>query len=336
MKAFVFKTACFLLGLWLFTWSLAGAANRLAPMNVYGDSQAEGFRTLMAKKDSIQAISIGNSHSEAIDFATFGLAGQNLSRKGADLFEVKLYVRSVAPQLPELERVFISISYFSFTNNNVLREDTQNLRIELYGMLPTWKPLPGDANAFILGKLNRFTHLMSITRPDNWNQVFENALENKPAEEFQPLWSVTTKTAWGECSHFTEEELAAIGYEIGYKAAANHLKFLQLDPHITAQSEQALVDTIELLQKRGVRVILFIPPYHSSYNNRFYETSPEIIEGMRQAVANIQARLNVEYYDAASLAQFSTRPELFYNSDHLNECGMRAFSEYLKNEMANP
>ena len=332
MKLFITKATCFILGFWILSNSLASLADRLAAMDVYGSLQAKELNTLLEKKDSIQAISLGNSHSGAIDFDTYGMEGQVLARAGTDLFEVKLYADSVAPLLPNLETVFIAISYFSFTKDNVLSEDTQNLRIELYGMLPTWMPLPGDTKSLILGKLHRYFRIMSIVRPDNWQNVFKNALENKTVTEYTPSWSAKTKTLWGECPHFTQDELDAIGNEIASKAANNHLKFLRLDPNIPVQSYQALTDTIEMLQNRGIRVVLFTPPYFSSYNERFYEIAPEMIESMHLAVDKISADYNVEYYDAASLVEFSTRPELFYNSDHLNECGMRAFSEYLKKE----
>lgn len=333
MKTFGLKLLFFIFGFWIISYALTGIANNLAPIQVYDESETQALHTLLENKDTVQSISIGNSHSAAIDFATFGLRGQNLARAGTDLFEVELYSRSVVPQLPKLETVFISVSYFSFSNNNVLLDDTRNLRISLYSILPSWKPLPGDLDAFLLGKFNRYFHVMSIARPDNWENVFTNALERKRPVEYAPAWSMKTKTPWGECAHFSAQEIDEIGKDIGYKAATSYLRYKEIDPSIPLKSKQALINTIQMIQARGVRVVLFTPPYHQSYNERFQETAPEIIESMRNTLDEIQAKTGVEYYDAAALPQFSTRPELFYNSDHLNQCGMRAFSAYLKEKM---
>jgi hypothetical protein len=333
MKVFLLKAALFLFGFWALSYSLGSWVETEAPMNVYSRSEAAKIAALMEIKDEVRAVSLGNSHSGAIDFATLGAPGMVLARAGTDLFEVNRYAESIAPLLPRLETVFISVSYFSFTNNNTLMEDKRNLRIELYAMLPAWKPLPGDLEPFILGKLHRYFRIMSIVRPDSWQNVFEQALDGRPFVEEGPAYSVTTATAWGECAHFTPAQLDAIGYEIGYKAANTHNRFLHSDARIPEQSYRALAQTIEMLQARGVRVVLFTPPYHQSYNRRFAETAPEMVEAMRASVAQLVDEYGVEYYDASSLEQFSTRHELFYNSDHLNECGSRAFTEYLIQQM---
>jgi hypothetical protein len=333
MRIFLIKTTCFILGIWLLSYSLGSLVEQVAPMNVYSKSEADKLNKLLENKDRIEAISLGNSHSGAIDFASLGMEGQVLARAGTDLFEVNLYANQVVPQLPDLQTVFISVSYFSFTNNNVLLDDKRNLRIELYGMLNTWKPLAGDFEPLVLGKLHRYFRIMSIVRPDSWKNVFNNILQSKMGAESPPATTVTTKTVWGECGHFTKGELEAIGNDIAAKAANTHLRFLEASSNTPRQSYQILAKTIEMLQSRGIRVVLFTPPYYQAYNNRFKAVAPEMVESMEVSMKEIQRQYDVEYYNAASLAAFSTHPELFYNSDHLNPCGMRAFSEYLRTEM---
>jgi hypothetical protein len=335
MKRFIFRSACFVLGFWVISNSLASLADRIAPMNVYARSEADRLNSLMADRATVEAIALGNSHGDSIDFDAFGIDGQRLARGGTDLFEVSLYAESVVPLLPKLRSVFIAISYFSFARDNVLSEDTRNLRIELYALLPTWTPVRGDTDMFLLGKMHRYFQVMSIVRPDNWHNIFESGLADDPEAEDLPVPPLKSATPWGECLHYTGSQLDAIGNDIGYRAASNHLRILDLDPLVQVRSYEALAQTIEMLKNRGIRVILFTPPYYVSYNQRFNEIAPGMIQNMNQAVENLQTQFDIEYYNAASVPQFSNHIELFFNSDHLNECGMRSFAEYLQKEMAD-
>jgi hypothetical protein len=335
MKKFLLKSAIFITGFWLCCILMASIADRVSPMNVYAKGEAERLIELMDKKDTLQAISLGNSHGGAIDFRALGLEGEIVARAGTDLLEVKQYAYSIVPKLPALETVFIPVSYFSFSRNNLLADDTRNLRIELYSILPTWAALPGEAEYLILGKIHRYFRIMSVVRPDHWHEVISTALaDNSVGGSLQDNW-VQSTTPWGVCYHFTQSDLEAIGNEIGTKAANNHLNIVEANPNIREQSYQALADSVEMLQTQGVRVVLFTPPYHISYNNRFYEIAPDMIDSMHKAIESLQNKYNIEYYDASTMEEFSIRPELFYNSDHLNECGARAFSEYLLKEMNN-
>jgi hypothetical protein len=334
MRHLLVRSAYFLLGFWVLSNFLGNFADTVAPMNVYGRSEADRLKELIANKATIEAIALGNSHSDAIDFDALGIEGQGLARGGTDLFEVNLYAQSVAPLLPKLKVVYIAISYFSFAGNNMLSEDTRNLRIELYALLPTWTPLPNETETLLLGKLHRYFQTMSIVRPDNWRNVFIAGLAGDSATENSPVPLTKSMTAWGECFHYTANQLDAIGKDIGRKAAQRHLEILDLDPQVQAQSYEALALTVEMLENRGVRVVLFTPPYYTAYNQRFNEIAPEMIQDMHQAIETLQTQFAVAYYDAASVSEFSTQPELFFNSDHLNECGMRAFAEYLHKAMA--
>jgi hypothetical protein len=334
MRRWLVRSVVFLLGFWVLTNSLGNLADAIAPMNVYGRSEADRLRRLMANNAGVEAIALGNSHSDAIDFDALGMQGQRLARGGTDLFEIKLYAQSVTPLLPKLKVVFIAISYFSFARNNMLSDDTRNLRIELYALLPTWTPLPGDTQSLWLGKMQRYFQIMSIVRPDNWHDVFITGLADPSEMDDVPEHLTKSVTPWGECFHYTASQLDAIGTDIGYKAARSHLQILDLDPLVEAQTYEVLAHTVEMLQERSLRVVLFTPPYYATYSQSFNETAPGMVEDMHDAVGNLQTQYAVEYYDAASVPGFSTHPEFFLNSDHLNECGMRGFAAYLRTAMA--
>jgi hypothetical protein len=55
---------------------------------------------------------------------------------------------------------------------------------------------------------------------------------------------------------------------------------------------------------------------------------------MRQSVYHLQQIHQVAYYDFSSDSEVTTYPELFYNSDHLSDCGTRVLTEKLRDVMS--
>jgi hypothetical protein len=104
-------------------------------------------------------------------------------------------------------------------------------------------------------------------------------------------------------------------------------------PGLEQDAFDALSRTIERLQSRGIQVILFTPPYYRMYSEYFEEQGSTIIEQGKQAAGRLQEIYQVPYYDFSMDAEIISHPELFYNSDHLSECGKREFSEKLLDKM---
>ena len=53
------------------------------------------------------------------------------------------------------------------------------------------------------------------------------------------------------------------------------------------------------------------------------------IRGKNERVNKLQQTYHVEYYDFSNDADIKDQPELFYNSDHLGECGHKVFTAKL-------
>jgi hypothetical protein len=104
-------------------------------------------------------------------------------------------------------------------------------------------------------------------------------------------------------------------------------------PGLVQDASDALARTIERLHSRDIQVILFTPTYHQEYNTIFAEQGSEIIENMRRRIYKLQRSHGVEYYDFSRDPEIMIYPDLFYNSDHLGECGTRVFTEKLLNAM---
>jgi hypothetical protein len=97
-----------------------------------------------------------------------------------------------------------------------------------------------------------------------------------------------------------------------------------------------LARTIELLQAREVRVVLFTPAYYEKYTLYFEEQGIGSRDRMHESVQRLQQTYQVAYYDLSHDLTLVSSPELFYNSDHLGDCGIRVFSEKLVSVMRDP
>lgn len=333
MQRFFIKALFFLVGASLLL-NLAGTlADRAAPLDDWRAEHEERFASLQARKDRIEAVTLGNSHSDAIEYSVLGIEGQSLAFVTADLFEIEKYAASLQDELPNLKTVFVAISYYSFSRDNATFGPSRTRRIRYYSMIPTRSPIQGDLANFVLGKLESATHVMSVVRSDHWQSVWVELANDGPPPDPFPYDGVRTSSAWGLCSHYTEEQLEPHAKEIAARNVASSLQMAQEHLGLVQDASGALARTIEGLQSRGIQVILFTPPYYEKYNAYFDEQGSSLTEELRQAMATIQQTYQVTYYDFSRDPEITPYPELFYNSDHLSDCGVKVFTAKLLEAM---
>jgi hypothetical protein len=268
-----------------------------------------------------------------VDFSILGIEGQSLAFAAADLFEIEKYAAALDGRLPRLKTAFITISYYSFSRDNADLVESDMRRIRFYSMVPVRSPIEGDLTNFLLGKLESYTHVMSVVRSDHWKGVWQKLFTDSIPEGMFVYDGVTTTSIWGECSHYTAEQLDSHAQHVAIRNVNSSLQMAYAHPGLEKDSYDALTRTIEHLQSRGIRVVLLTPAYHERYNQYFAQDGSEIKERMQLAVEKLQQTYGVEYYDFSVDPEFPTHPELFYNSDHLNECGSRVLSEKLLEKM---
>jgi hypothetical protein len=333
MQKFFSKALSFIIGITIL-FNLSGTlADRVAPLDDWRTEQQGRIANLQAKRDRTEAITLGNSHSDAIDYSVLGIEGQSLAFAAADLFEIETYAASLENKLPQLKTVFIAISYYSFRRDNATFEPFRTRRIQFYSMVPTWSPIQGDLSIFWLGKLDAMTHIMSVVRSDSWQGVWTNLANDAPAQDPFPYDGVRTDSVWGDCFHYKEEQLETHAREIAGRNVSTSIQMANAHLGLVQDASDALVRTIERFQSKGIRVILFTPTYYQKYNVYFRSQGADIIEDMQQTIHRLQQSYQVEYYDFSSDSEISVHPELFYNSDHLGECGRKLFTEKLLGAM---
>ena len=86
----------------------------------------------------MRALSVGNSHSLAVDFNAMDVPGYHVWTRGQDLFEAEAQLRDLLPRLPNLEVVFFAVSYGSFRRDNGACDDEERgmVRSEWYASQP--------------------------------------------------------------------------------------------------------------------------------------------------------------------------------------------------------
>lgn len=334
MRNFFIKALVLLFGSSLLLNLLGTLADRVAPLDDWRIEHQQRVADLQARNDRIQAIALGNSHSDSIDYSVLGVEGQSLAFAAADLFEIEKYAASMADRLPHLQTVFISLSYYSFSRDNSTFEPFRTRRIQFYSMIPAWSPVPGDDYNFLLGKLESYTHVMSVARSDSWQGVWVGLAADAESPSQPPYDGIRTDSVWGECFHYTEEQLKTHAQEIAGRNVSSSTQMASAHPELAQDAFKALARTIVGLQSSGLRVILFTPPYYEAYNTVFEKKGPDIIGEMRRMTERLRQTYQVDYYDFSADPEFTSHPELFYNSDHLNECGKRVFSARLLEVMS--
>jgi hypothetical protein len=329
VKRFFYKALIFLIVIGLTLNVLGTLADRVAPLEDWRVSYQQMNEYLHVESERIQAITLGNSHADSIDYPVLGIDGQSLALAAADLFEVEKIVASLEGELPNLKTVFITISYYSFSRDNAKFESLRPRRVGFYSMVPVWSPIDRDWANFLMGRVDAYTHVLSVVRSDNWKGVWPGLMEGAQVTNPFPYDGIQTTSVWGDCSHYTAEQLERHAQEIAGRNVSSSLQMANAHPGLEQDSFDALARTIEMLQSRGVQVVLYTPPYYDKYNTYFTEQGFDIKDRMKLAVGKLEEIYNIEFYDFSSDPEITSQPELFYNSDHLSDCGRRVFSAKL-------
>ena len=144
-----------------------------------------------------------------------------------------------------------------------------------------------------------------------------------------PFDGVVTTSAWGTCSHYTAEQLESHAEDIATRNVISSSQMAAVHQGLGQDAFDALARTIDRLQSKGIRVVLFTPTYHERYNTHFMEQGSDIYEDMKLRMDVLQQTYQVEYYNFSDDPEITIHPELFYNSDHLGECGHKVFTAKL-------
>ena len=326
MRRFISKTTLFFLGVLIFVHSLAYVAERLAPDGNASILQADRQRIegLLNQSQKMEALVVGNSHGYTIDLEALGYNGYQLARSGRDFFEVQYYLKGLIPRLPEIRTVFIPVSYFSFRRDNAVSESVRIRRIHTYIVIPYWWFIKGDFENFVIGKSHPIFPITSVARDDSWEGVF-GAIFSGTQQEREQGGDIGSGCDGRELEYLVAHSRLRTHQHVQLttEMAAKH-------PNLHLDTYETVVDTIQFLQQRDIRVIFFTPPYFETYTEFYQASDPETVTTMKDNMQTLQREYSIEYYDFSVDKEFISDHQLFSDSDHLNHCAARQFSEKLR------
>lgn len=325
-RAGLLRALLHVLGMFVIVHALAYVADTYAPdsSTLFLQTDRRHVENILADAREIDALAVGSSHAGSVQMPELGYrSGYRFPRADGDLFETQILLRYLAPRLPKMKVVLVPISYFSFLEENSSAAEVEIRRAHLYASLPSWQVIPGDYKAFLVGKSHTYFPVARLIREDNWEGVFRALLgRGEPPEGF-------VEVAPGDCSWLTPGQLAASAENRVDKYTRLAAEMSARHPGLAEDAYAALAEMTRDLLRRGIRPIYFTPPYWDGYNDLYQARDPQAIALMRSQIERLQREFGVAYYDYAQDAQFSQRPELFKDSDHLNSCGAALFSEEL-------
>jgi hypothetical protein len=274
------------------------------------------FDATRNRPETVEAIILGNSHArEAIDLEVLGKETLVLGLPLNDLAEVQHQVRTLLPRLINLEVAFIGISYFSFHWSNDGAEHLLYARRTLHALLPVWRPVEGDLSSVVRGKAHW------VARPDRWQRVLQGRLRGVTSyeQEDAAIWALVEEPR-------TDSMLMTMAEKRAAELKADEERMLRQNPDLPAENYARLSATIEFLQRRGVRVVLFTPPFHPHFRN-LYRDRPETAE-MRALAQRLTQEHGLEYLDFSDHAM-GEDPRWFRDGDHVNRRGAKHFTSML-------
>jgi hypothetical protein len=307
----------FVVGAVLVVAAAYGVSERLDP--VYPELRAR-MAHFRQHAPAIDAVSVGNSHSRAIDFDALGVRGTHLWMGGQDVFEAAYLARYAADAAANIRYVLFPVSPgFQQVDHAVVRSvDERSRRRELYARTPLRRPVAGDGSLWVSGRL------APVVREDHWKGVAARLRGPRPPIRLTPHGLRTERPR----APLTPDSMARYGAGRGSAHRAAAEETVAVDPTTPRRVAAELDDLAGYLGARGVLLVLYTPPYHPGY---LHEIPAAMMAETRSTTKRIVDRhRNVIWMDFSVHPAFSGRDELFMNADHLNREGARLLSDRLR------
>lgn len=270
----------------------------------------------------LDCVVLGNSHASAVQPRDMGFThGRRMNRPGDDIFELRYKSRYYADEVPTLKTVIIAISFYEFMyDNNLFVKDgvrpRRDKHIMTYASYPALELITDDYDNFMLA------HLLPLVTKTHWEPLLGPYLvADQPAPPKRKGGKKPAPTKAYLDRHGPKQARVAV------RAVTNMKK--NSTGALYSEAVAAAEDMITNLQAKGIRVVLFTPPYWPTYTKAF---PPHILKKFQRTMEDIVEKTGVEYYNFATDARFTSDPSQFINSDHLTYNNKR-FSKILAKVM---
>lgn len=313
MKKFVFKTAGYILSLFL-------AVCLVNEIYVQKDARSNRFLNV---PDNIQICNLGSSHGmyaynyrqteDRYTCFNFALVSQSLSYDSRILeaFRNRICKGGV---------VLIDISYFSPYGLPETEDDSfESKNQRYYAFLPPDKIKNYNIKSEILA--GRFRSLSAGPL-----QIASTIL--KPSSDDSDKEAYEQRTA--DMIDVRENARAAYKRHCVDGKTDSSENLIKNEEEITA-----LYDIIRTCRGIGAIPVLVTTPYLSEYTDAISEGSPDFFEDFYGWIGSVTRETGVSYFDFSRDERFCKRYDWFMDADHLNTRGAEAFTEIIMKEVVS-
>lgn len=279
------------------------------------------------KLETITAITVGHSHSLAIDFATLGDKGLHLYVGGSDLIDASVMVHAISPSLPHLGYVFIPLNYLFWAHDN----DRLSRTYTRYNTCLTFMVINPWACTRLGFRPAMQAWLSPLARPDSGAGMVRYFLKTMNASEGSRLTGFSLFVQQPEPPVWEPSKVDVSAPNFRANAHIDTLLVEQENwPVIQAHVLKEIYAIDQLGKTRGFRAIFYTPPYTKEYHRQFETRAPQLLATWRTLTHGFKTVDNLEYYDLSQCCNAHETPALFKDADHLNPNGARVVSARLK------
>jgi hypothetical protein len=279
------------------------------------------FALFRERSPAIQAVSVGNSHTRALDFDALDLPGMHLYEGGQDVFEAAYLADYAARRAPRLRYVLLTANYGveRLDHAAITSTDLMGIRRQTYARTRAPRFIPGDGALWVSSIFS------PISRRDHWSGVAVRLLRPGMPRVAVPM-THDGRVIDPPAAPFVPDPRARYAPPRSTLADESVVN----DPTTPARAVARLETLARDLHARGIRLVLYTPPYHQTYPLHMTRRAP----ATRQALAPLLKHPNVVWMDFGEDPAFTRRDELFRDSDHMNPRGARVFSIHLRRCLA--
>ena len=298
MKKLLFETAIVLL------------STSLIVLVLFRSNPGRFIERLNEADKPLDVISLGTSHGACFIYDKLNVSGQKFNRHGNTLFYDLQHYQYLKPYLADSAIVIVPVSYMSFglSENRIDTDDTFVNDFYLY--------LSSDGIHDFSWRKKMAVQAYQVQK--NFRSLF--VLEN-----YEERLEITEEILIERNRDINEDRLDKMDRQLEFHARTrvqNHIEMVEQNRR--TQNFDYLKELLTDALQSGFRPILVTVPYHRYYHDGF---DPRwLAMNYQRPLKKLSVQLDIPLLSYGTDERFSDRPELFRNSDHLNEWGSYHFS----------
>jgi hypothetical protein len=271
--------------------------------------QPPRVKQMLDIQEKLDIINLGTSHGNNFNYSGLAINGKLLNRAGNTLYYDLQNYKFVKKHLADSAIILLPISYFSFglDENRADKGADKSFVNDFYEYLPKKSIYAYSPKRDISLKVNRI------------QKNFRSLIPKKKVAKKEPKKKRKKVIPFDTVAH------AAMLKDFAIKRVVHHKKIGSFIP--PEKNINYLNTLIEDAKQSGYRPVLITVPYYKEYVERF--EADWLAEHYDQYMTQLSKQHNIPYIDYGFDKRFTTTPELFKNSDHLNKKGIAMFNAIL-------